>query len=43
MRVFDRALFGDSRAWVCSQATGDTLEVAIGTGLNLPLILPVSG
>src|SRR6266851_9288175 len=40
MRFFDRVLFGDSRAWVCSQATGDTLEVAIGTGLNLPLYLP---
>jgi ubiquinone/menaquinone biosynthesis C-methylase UbiE len=37
MRFFDRVLFGDSRAWVCSQATGDTLEVGIGTGLNLPL------
>src|SRR5712664_3142922 len=37
MRVFDRTLFADSRTWVCSQATGDTLEVAIGTGLNLPL------
>jgi ubiquinone/menaquinone biosynthesis C-methylase UbiE len=32
----DRHLFGDSRSWVCSEATGDTLEVAIGTGLNLP-------
>ncbi len=37
MRFFDRVLFGDSRAWVCSQAAGDTLEVGIGTGLNLPL------
>jgi ubiquinone/menaquinone biosynthesis C-methylase UbiE len=37
MRFFDRVLFGDSRTWACSQATGDTLEVAIGTGLNLPL------
>src|SRR5438105_936927 len=36
MRFFDRVLFGDSRAWVCSQASGDTLEVGIGTGLNLP-------
>lgn len=33
---FDRHLFGDSRHWVCSQASGDVLEVAIGTGLNLP-------
>jgi ubiquinone/menaquinone biosynthesis C-methylase UbiE len=40
MGFFDRVLFGDSRAWVCSQATGDTLEVAIGTGLNLPLYPP---
>ncbi|MEH1128207.1 class I SAM-dependent methyltransferase [Micromonospora sp. CPCC 206061] len=34
--MFDRRLFGDSREWVCSRATGDVLEVAIGTGLNLP-------
>src|SRR6266478_119623 len=37
MRFFDKVLFGDSRTWVCSQATGDTLEVGVGTGLNLPL------
>jgi ubiquinone/menaquinone biosynthesis C-methylase UbiE len=37
MRFFDRRLFGDSRKWVCAQATGEVLEVAIGTGLNLPL------
>jgi ubiquinone/menaquinone biosynthesis C-methylase UbiE len=36
MRFFDRVLAGDSRAWVCAQATGQTLEVAVGTGLNLP-------
>src|SRR5579859_826580 len=36
MGFFDRHLFGDSRNWVCSQASGDTLEVGIGTGLNLP-------
>ncbi len=34
--VLDRRLFGDSRRWACSQATGQVLEVAIGTGLNLP-------
>jgi ubiquinone/menaquinone biosynthesis C-methylase UbiE len=33
---FERRLFGDGRHWVCSQATGDVLEVAIGTGRNLP-------
>jgi ubiquinone/menaquinone biosynthesis C-methylase UbiE len=36
MDVFDRRLFRDSRAWVCGRAGGDTLEVAVGTGLNLP-------
>ena len=35
----DRAerLFGDTRAWVCGQAAGEVLEVAVGTGLNLGL------
>jgi ubiquinone/menaquinone biosynthesis C-methylase UbiE len=36
MRFFDRYLFADTRAWVCAQAAGRTLEVAVGTGLNLP-------
>jgi ubiquinone/menaquinone biosynthesis C-methylase UbiE len=36
MGFFDRHLFKDTRSWVCSQATGQVLEVAIGTGLNLP-------
>jgi ubiquinone/menaquinone biosynthesis C-methylase UbiE len=35
MRFFERILFGDSRDWACSQASGDVLEVAVGTGLNL--------
>ncbi|MBI1757678.1 MAG: class I SAM-dependent methyltransferase [Actinobacteria bacterium] len=29
-------LFPDGRQWVCGQASGDTLEVAVGTGRNLP-------
>jgi ubiquinone/menaquinone biosynthesis C-methylase UbiE len=35
MQFVERLLSPDSRAWVCAQATGDTLEVGIGTGLNL--------
>ncbi len=36
MGFFDRRLFADTRAWLCSRARGEVLEVAIGTGLNLP-------
>jgi ubiquinone/menaquinone biosynthesis C-methylase UbiE len=37
MRRLEPLLFGrDARPWVCAQASGDVLEVAIGTGLNLP-------
>jgi ubiquinone/menaquinone biosynthesis C-methylase UbiE len=33
---FERRVFGEShRPWACSRASGDVLEVAIGTGLNL--------
>lgn len=35
MRFMDRVVFGDSRAWVCSRAEGEVLEVAVGTALNL--------
>ena len=35
MGFLDRVLFGDTRRWVCAQAHGRVLEVAIGTGLNL--------
>jgi ubiquinone/menaquinone biosynthesis C-methylase UbiE len=33
---FERTLFGDGRAWVCSQASGKVLELACGTARNLP-------
>lgn len=35
MGLFDRTLFRDNRDWVCAQAAGDVLEVAVGTGRNL--------
>jgi ubiquinone/menaquinone biosynthesis C-methylase UbiE len=35
IKFFERMLFGDGRSWVCSQAAGDVLEIAVGTGRNL--------
>jgi ubiquinone/menaquinone biosynthesis C-methylase UbiE len=36
IRLVERALLGDGRRWVASHARGATLEIAIGTGRNLP-------
>ena len=36
IRIAEQLLFRDGRRWVCSQARGDVLEVAVGTGRNLP-------
>jgi ubiquinone/menaquinone biosynthesis C-methylase UbiE len=37
MGFFERRVLGaEHRSWACSRADGDTLEVAVGTGLNLP-------
>ena len=33
---FERVQFGGGREWICSRASGSVLEVAIGTGRNLP-------
>src|SRR6266545_750979 len=35
MNFFDRLLFAGAREWVCAQATGEVLEIGIGTGRNL--------
>ena len=32
---FERVLLPGGREWVCSRASGETLEIAIGTGRNL--------
>ncbi len=36
MGLCERLQFGGGREWVCSRAVGETLEVAVGTGRNLP-------
>ncbi len=33
--VAEKLLFRDGRQWACAQATGQVLEVAVGTGRNL--------
>ncbi|MEV6873097.1 class I SAM-dependent methyltransferase [Amycolatopsis sp. NPDC051128] len=33
---FERVQFRGGREWACAQAHGDVLEVAVGTGRNLP-------
>jgi ubiquinone/menaquinone biosynthesis C-methylase UbiE len=36
MRFFDKVLFAGGREWACSHASGEILEIAVGTGRNLP-------
>ncbi len=40
MNLFDRILFSGGREWACSQAEGEVLEIAIGTGRNLSFYRP---
>ena len=34
--IAEHLFFADGRTWVCKQARGDVLDIAIGTGRNLP-------
>jgi ubiquinone/menaquinone biosynthesis C-methylase UbiE len=36
MGFYDRILFAGGREWACSRANGEILELALGTGRNLP-------
>jgi ubiquinone/menaquinone biosynthesis C-methylase UbiE len=37
MGFFERLLFGGAREWACSHMKGEVLEIAVGTGRNIPL------
>lgn len=40
MGFFERILFAGGREWACAQVRGRTLEIAVGTGRNLPYYAP---
>jgi ubiquinone/menaquinone biosynthesis C-methylase UbiE len=40
MDFFERLFFPGAREWACGQLEGDVLEIAIGTGRNMPLYPP---
>ncbi len=42
MALFERAFFRGDREWVAAQASGRVLEIAIGTGRNLPHYPPAA-
>jgi ubiquinone/menaquinone biosynthesis C-methylase UbiE len=36
IRLSEKLFMADGRRWVCSQARGNVLEIAVGTGRNMP-------
>jgi ubiquinone/menaquinone biosynthesis C-methylase UbiE len=40
MGFFERLLFAGTREWACAQMEGDILEIAVGTGRNMPFYPP---
>ena len=40
IRIPERLLFADGRIWAASEAIGEVLEIAVGTGRNLPHYRP---
>ncbi len=36
VKIPERLLFAGGREWVCAQVEGEVLEIAVGTGRNLP-------
>lgn len=40
MDVYDRKMLGNGRERLCSHASGQTFEIAVGTGLNLAFYSP---
>jgi ubiquinone/menaquinone biosynthesis C-methylase UbiE len=40
MGFWEKVLFGGGREWACSQAKGEVLEIAVGSGRNFPYYPP---